>query len=80
MCLNCDNLDDEAYQEMLDRERKEEVKHQVIMVECPICQDEFEKDQMVGIPSCEHRFCKECLDHYLSNKIVSNVIENIPCS
>lgn len=35
------------------------------VVECPIC---FEQVKLVSLPKCNHRFCKECIRHWMMMK------------
>ena len=45
--------------------------------ECPICLDEFENP--IEIEPCKHKLCQECFSSYLTDLIIKNNIDNIPC-
>ena len=44
---------------------------------CPICLEELENP--IEIPTCHHKYCRECFTEYLLDLIKSKKIEKIPC-
>lgn len=48
------------------------------MVCCDVCYDEVEKKDLFGL-SCQHLFCKLCLQDHLERNINDGLVTSIPC-
>ena len=44
------------------------------IIECPICYDEIEKDRIVYLKKCKHKFCSSCIKIYIGRKS-----HKVPC-
>jgi len=46
---------------------------------CPICWDSEKKELIQPFPACNHTFCQECLREFLTNRVNTLKIIDIPC-
>lgn len=60
-----------------EEEEKKDDKENENKKVCGICLGELENP--VDIEKCHHKFCLDCFQEYLKNKIMINDIEAIPC-
>ena len=68
------NLENKNKNILIDEEVEEEDKNKD---ECEICMGPFENP--IEIENCKHKFCYECFNSYLNDKIITNNIQQIRC-
>ena len=45
---------------------------------CPICLENFKKDQIISITLCEHSFCSGCLDNWFNERLENRLSRSCP--
>lgn len=74
-------LDEQVSKKTIHQNKVESFETLVIQEEeegsCSICMCEYEKDEIIRVLPCKHKFHKECIDHWLTNNSTKCPLDGI---